>query len=172
MPEPEINAGPQPHLCLFSSAVVRTSWGPTKIGSLARLSVKPECLTGEGDHVALLGVTASTSDTLTVAVVDVVIDMQSIAGDENAEPLPIHLVCAADLLFSTTEGLVRADQLAGKTIHRVLADETLDTFTVPEVSPVEFVEPAPVFGVLVDVDPTTLCVGSDATVAAIVFPTL
>ena len=67
---------------------------------------------------------------------------------------------------------VRADALAGKVIHRVLADGTTDTFTVPEVVPVDFGEAVRVFGREVDLDTPAVCVGSDATVAAIVFPTL
>lgn len=169
---PDFDSPSALHMCLFSSAVVRTAWGPTRIGSLARIGELPTCFTGEGESVALLRVEASTSDTLAVPIVDVTIDMQAVPGDDEAPPLPIHLVCTADLMFATTDGPVRADALAGKTIHRVLADGTADTFTVPEVSPVTFGEPVRVFGLEVDTDTPTVCVGSDATVAAIVFPTL
>jgi len=108
-------------------------------------------------------------DEQVIDFVDVVIGVVQVNNGDDEPPTehPVKLRCTPDMLFVTANGDVRAQDLKGVEIQRQLADGTFDTFVVPEVVPFVAQSPVTLYGVCVQ-DGTRICVGVDATFAAVV----
>lgn len=142
------------------SVTLLTSWGACRLHTLARLHFgnHPPAVyydAGIEDRVPLVGVREVSPAT---QFVDVVI--------ARTELGTVSVRCTPDVLFVTTRGDVPAAELLGKSIVRVLADGTSDSFVVPSVEPIALTVPIPVYRVECSAD--ACCVGADSAVAAVV----
>lgn len=144
----------------IGSTALLTSWGACKLHDLARMQLGTNPPTvrydiGPEDHAPLVNVRAAIRPA--ERLVEVTIAWTS---------LPVCIRCTPDVLFVTDRGDVPAFEIVGKSIVRILADGTSDTFVVPCVVPFLLTVPIPVYRVECSAD--ACCVGFDSAFAAVV----